>query len=1226
MRTPSTKGVWDGGLTALTVVLLTAIGYGQAPSLTFTYGTVNACYLDTVLVPVTVTDYDGIVAFSTYADWDYDSLAYLGLVNHYPAELEIEAEQTNPPGESIKYVFSTPNLLSTNVDDARSFPAGDTLFTLRLLMRARGGSYPIVNAPAFFTTNNFSYADGPTVKFADQMTLVDGAVHSVALVEGFTVGGADLTCANPEVTLRATAANPATQFRWRTGGATVSVVDSLVTTITRTYTVTAFREEDCVSELTFTNVIDTALVAPDLVTRDLDCTGAAAVQEVTNPQPDYDYVWLRAGLPLGTGASLAVTEAGPLTLVATDTTNGCRTERTFTVEPPAPRPELANAAAAVRGVLNCTGQAATLTVPLDPATYDFAWANGGAPLSTTDSALVVTVPGDYTLTVTDPTSGCGQEFGFTVPVDTLRPAVTLAGDPFVDCRAATTVLTAEALPGGPAYDYAWTTPAGPASGDQIAVGTGNVTLRVTDPNNGCTQQLAVTVADRTARPATGLPPALPPATCTDPTPTITVSGAADRTYEWQSAAGPVATGASTALPAGDYRLIVENTVTGCRDTAALTIVADTLRPSLGIDSTGALDCTTDAVQLTLSAGGTPVNCSWNGAPADCTLAVSAAGDYVGRVTDPTNGCFAERTVSVVATAETTPLALLPADTLDCRIAGVTLALADPGTGIDYVWTDATGTEVGTGPTLTVAAAGDYRVGVAGQTGNCRRTALATVVADTVHPTVTLPTIALDCATPTAPLTFASPDAGLTTRWTDPAGNLLTDLTARVGGGYVLEVTRADNGCRTVRTLDVTADFTPPQFSVDQPNDIRLTCAEPALTATVTYAGDYAINWSDAPGTIVVAADAARFVAAGEVLLTVTNNDNGCRDSVRFTVADLRAELTPDYTAPQAFNCGQTAVTVTFNDAGALDYRLLNAAGTQVPGGGAEAVVVDAPGTYVVEVTDPATGCGGRDTLTIRAPESGLRFAGLTVRQQVCEPGSVAELELGDGGGGLPDYRFTFRGREYPAFDVVTDVPDGTYDVRLTDARDCFVDTTITVRGYAPFAVGVAGLASPYRLGDPIELTVAPGLDPGYDYTYRWMFRDTVCDDCTGFRQTAERSDFLELSVERSDGCTETFRTFVVVDENERLYLPTAFSPNDDGINDVYLPLAGREVAGFTGLAVYDRWGKLMYEERSEPGGLLGWNGRVGAEPAGVGPYVATLTYTLADGRMRQRNTTFTLLR
>jgi gliding motility-associated-like protein len=92
------------------------------------------------------------------------------------------------------------------------------------------------------------------------------------------------------------------------------------------------------------------------------------------------------------------------------------------------------------------------------------------------------------------------------------------------------------------------------------------------------------------------------------------------------------------------------------------------------------------------------------------------------------------------------------------------------------------------------------------------------------------------------------------------------------------------------------------------------------------------------------------------------------------------------------------------------------------------------------------------------------------------------------------------------------------------------------------------------------------------------------------------------TVRVSDACQSKFlQARVVWAGHEALYIPNAFSPNEDGVNDLFQVFASREVIiEQFDLRVFDRWGSLLYQSR-RPG--EGWDGRARGLPQPAGVYV-----------------------
>ena len=87
--------------------------------------------------------------------------------------------------------------------------------------------------------------------------------------------------------------------------------------------------------------------------------------------------------------------------------------------------------------------------------------------------------------------------------------------------------------------------------------------------------------------------------------------------------------------------------------------------------------------------------------------------------------------------------------------------------------------------------------------------------------------------------------------------------------------------------------------------------------------------------------------------------------------------------------------------------------------------------------------------------------------------------------------------------------------------------------------------------------------------------------------------------------TDTVTVFVC---NQSLFVPNAFSPNNDGYNDVFLA-HGNNIQTFY-MAIYDRWGNKVFESNNINDG---WDGKYNGQPENTGTYVYYIKGTYDDG-------------
>jgi gliding motility-associated-like protein len=96
---------------------------------------------------------------------------------------------------------------------------------------------------------------------------------------------------------------------------------------------------------------------------------------------------------------------------------------------------------------------------------------------------------------------------------------------------------------------------------------------------------------------------------------------------------------------------------------------------------------------------------------------------------------------------------------------------------------------------------------------------------------------------------------------------------------------------------------------------------------------------------------------------------------------------------------------------------------------------------------------------------------------------------------------------------------------------------------------------------------------------------------------------------------------IVIEEGYKLIIPNAFSPNRDGLNDLFRPLQ----IGLNNmqLNIYDTWGSLIYSESGDI--ISGWDGKINGELAENGNYYFTFSGKTIFGKVIKENGALTLI-
>ena len=111
----------------------------------------------------------------------------------------------------------------------------------------------------------------------------------------------------------------------------------------------------------------------------------------------------------------------------------------------------------------------------------------------------------------------------------------------------------------------------------------------------------------------------------------------------------------------------------------------------------------------------------------------------------------------------------------------------------------------------------------------------------------------------------------------------------------------------------------------------------------------------------------------------------------------------------------------------------------------------------------------------------------------------------------------------------------------------------------------------------------------------------------------------------SNGCTDTAYAIIDIEPLNTYFLPNAFSPNDDGLNDEFSGKGILKGMRQFSMTIWNRWGELVFES-DDPTGK--WNGQLNNNglPAPKGVYHCKVNYIAARGEQREIQTALTLLR
>jgi gliding motility-associated-like protein len=268
-------------------------------------------------------------------------------------------------------------------------------------------------------------------------------------------------------------------------------------------------------------------------------------------------------------------------------------------------------------------------------------------------------------------------------------------------------------------------------------------------------------------------------------------------------------------------------------------------------------------------------------------------------------------------------------------------------------------------------------------------------------------------------------------------------------------------------------------------------------------------------------------------------------------------------------------------------------------------------------------CNAPDTDTIPLRVAANVVASFEMNGERCAPATI-------------EFNNTTRGGETFTWDfgdgspVSTDIypvhvyqNPGTYTVTLhaVDNSTCNIEddttATITISG-APTA------AFSFTPTKPEENTPVSFVNESIGaVSYHWEFGDGATSDQTNpvHQYNSSGTYNVCLYATNAAGCTDSACSQVAAIVIPLFDVPNAFSPNQDGMNDVLL-VRGFGIAKFN-MKIFNRWGQLVFESNDAS---IGWDGRFKGAIQPMDAYAYTVYLEFSDGTKANRSGSITLLK
>lgn len=481
---------------------------------------------------------------------------------------------------------------------------------------------------------------------------------------------------------------------------------------------------------------------------------------------------------------------------------------------------------------------------------------------------------------------------------------------------------------------------------------------------------------------------------------------------------------------------------------------------------------------------------------------------------------------------------------------------------------------------------------------CKDTTTLAINAFPDAPTFTITPLngVLTCASPSLTLS-AITGTNTTGVWN---GTTTPTLNVTAPGTYtvVLTNTVSVGQCSTTVNVTVTGDTIKPTAT------FTVSCNTTTIAMSAASQPGVALGWLAPTQPPTPVSNPGTSTAIGVFTLTATNLATGCKQTytVSTNIPDISVTTNP---TTNSLTCNTpTVLATTTSTNGGVSITWLNGTSTST----VNPYSITTPGTYTTIVLSPG-GCTSQRTITVTENKtSDVSVSSITTTIS-CATGTLDLMANSLPGGSytynwIPATPAPFTGNTYNVSNA------GTYTVTATNAvNGC---TSQAVYSVTHETITAAFVASPNTGLMPLPVTFSNTSSPNsVDYSWTLGNSSTTYTTVNAATVYQMQGTYTVQLIARNGVCYDTATQVIVVDMVSFITIPNVFTPNGDGVNDIFSlnPINIGDIS----MTIFDRWGLKMYDTSST--GSLTWDGKTKAgAPVADGTYFYIIQAKGLDGK------------
>lgn len=617
--------------------------------------------------------------------------------------------------------------------------------------------------------------------------------------------------------------------------------------------------------------------------------------------------------------------------------------------------------------------------------------------------------------------------------------------------------------------------------------------------------------------------------------------------------------------------------------------------------------TTPGIGFSWDMGGGAVPNTYNTANVPGVI-FNTAGTYIIQLVVTTDCCGDSRPDSIILYVDQQPNIVFAGDTNICLGASTDITVSGASS---YLWTPDVGNintptaTVNLSPTTTTA----YTVLGNSPLGYCNTVSGFTIVVEPL-PTLNTSSTPASCSNDGTATVSAGPGT-FTYVWNDPNNQTTSTATNLFTGNYSVTVTNTITGCSNSRNVFVSNDGAPVAY-IQNTTDVTcyLGSDGSATAAVVSGIAPHTFSWANG----VSGTDISN-LPAGSYEVTVTDS-RGCfsiAEAIIFQPDSLFIVVeNVDSVSCFGFNDGAIQIIA---DGGTGGYQFL---WSTTPPSNTQNINNLLAGIYNVTVTD-GNGCTVSEIIEVFEPLPTLATEVIGTDPRCF--GESSGSAIVNVTGGNPEYSFVWNTSPIQTTNSAVGLAQGSYSVTVVDARGCSTEDSVTLTQPAQVFVDATPDSSEIKFGESVELNSTYTNAVGTP-TYIWEpSAGLSCSQCSNPVASPEETTVYGLTIIDENGCVATDRVIVAVNYIKVLYVPNAFTPNNDGINDKFLVFT--DGAKSILFRVFNRWGEKIFETTALG---EGWDGTYLGKQMNPGVYVYYVEATYQDDNIKVEKGSVTLVR